>query len=193
MKITQEQFEEVLTVGEAKAAQMDKMFSIRMNRTEVNQEETEENGEKEITKYLGFIFEFRPQVEEVSHGFSTRTMHESEIFDYWETSSDGKEWYEEKGFGLGFYEFIDSWKAPEIDLIIVYNKQKYASWEPFAKAFGITELVTISTKIPKALSIKLQKICEEEGETPSWRTRLLIQEYLTERIKERVRRVMFEE
>jgi hypothetical protein len=195
MKITQEQFEDIITVGEGKAAATNEKFSMKFMKTEMlpstdyEVEKDDEGKEIRVAYYTpGFIIDFRPETQEDYRD----TYHESMIYPLSIREENGVKSDPEKLLSLGFLDFVTNWDVLTTDFIITYNSQKYASWEPFAKAFGITELVTIATKVPKPLAIKLQKICEEEGETPSWRTRLLIQEYLTERIKERVRRVMFE-
>jgi len=195
MKLTKEQFEDLITVGEAKAAAQNGKLTLQLNyetpRLDV-EEETEDNEKiKKTYRQLGYIFEFRPKTERVSRGFSEFTYQESEIFDFYDVEAKG-EWSQvEKGLNIGFIDFLS--REPEKnDFLIRFENQKYASWEPFAKAFGITELVTFATKIPRALAVKLTRICEDEGETPSWRIRLLIQDYLTEQIKDRVRQVLFE-
>lgn len=192
MKLTKEQFEDIITVGEAKAAAENKKLTLQLNRETPELDEEIEEGK--TFRSLGYILEFRPKPERVSRGLSEQIYQESEIIDYWDVKEK-----EELGWGtpetgspIGFMPFIGDYHGLDDSYIIRFAGQKYASWEPFAKAFGITELVTFATKIPRALAVKLQRICEEEGETPSWRIRLLIQEYLTEKIKDRVRQVLFE-
>jgi hypothetical protein len=190
MKLTSEQIEDILAIGEAKAALQNKKHRVYlldenpMEDTEVEENTTYEN--------LGYVFEFRPEPEQISRGFSTVTYHEIELFYYWQTTKDGQTEQPEVGLPIGYTEFLQDRKPAEREWVIKYDGQKYASWEPFAKSYGITELVTFATKIPRPLAIRLQKTCEEQGETPSWRIRLLIQNYLTEQIETRARRVLFE-
>jgi hypothetical protein len=192
LKLTKEQFEDIITIGEAKAAAENKKLILQL----IIENPTVEVDEvaKQSFRNIAYILEFRPKPEEVSRGISMITYDESTIFDYYEVKEGDAEWQSaEKGLAVGFAEFINERKSTENDYILRFGEQKYASWEPFAKAFGITELVTFATKIPRALAVKLTRICEEEGETPSWRIRLLVQEYLTVKIKDRVRQVLFEE
>ena len=189
MKLTREQIEDILTLGEAKAAQQNKKLSLYLLDEHPTEEEFEENA---TIKTLGYIFEFRPYPERVYRGLGSINYDEIEIFDYWQVTRDGEKENPEEGLPIAFTDLIDGGNIIEREYIIKYGDQKYASWEPFSKAYGVTELATFSTKIPRPLAIRLQKICEEQGETPSWRIRTLIQKYLTEQIKERVRNVLFE-
>jgi len=191
MKLTTEQFEDILTIGEAKAAAQNRKFRVYL--LDENPAEEKDGSEGTVYKELGYVFEFRPEREEASWGISHVEYSEVEIFDYWQTTRDDKPEPPEVGLPIGYIEFLQDRKPTEHDYTIVYEKQRYASWEPFARALGITELTTIATKIPRPLALRLQKICEENGETLSWRTRLLIQEYLTEQIEQKARRVLFEE
>lgn len=199
MKITKEQFEDIIAVGEAKAAVEDKKISLLILHEKPNEDtdtETEkDNAGNEIKvtyRYLGFLFEFRPRPERVSRGFSETTYNESAFFDFFTIKRGDQDWDDpERSLELGYMDFLQR-NPQDSEVLLQFNGQKYASWEPFAKVFGINELVMFGTKIPRALAVKLTRICEEEGETPSWRIRLLIQEYLTEKIKDRVRQVLFE-
>lgn len=191
LKIGFEQLEDILVVGEARAAQRNEKFKVYLLREKPIEEKLDYGSPY---RGLGFYIQFRPEKEMVTRGLFDVEADESEIFDYWQTKEEGELW--KKGeLIVGFMELLKERRdeVENVGFILKVDGKTYASWEPFAKDFGITELVPIATKVPKALAIKLQKITEEEGETPSWRIRLLIQEYLQEQIRDRVRRVMFEE
>lgn len=192
MKLKLDQIEDILIVGEAKAAQQNRKLDLYLLRTEAEVEDAEwEDG----TKYrnLGFQVTFRPAKEKVRIGISELTAQESEVYDLWETSKDGKEWKREHGLAISYSDLIERRAEFEDEDYLIESGKTYSSWDYFAKDFGITALVPVSTKVPKPLAVKLDRITREEGETPSWRVRLLIQEYLEEKIADRVRRVMFAE
>ena len=191
MKLTKEQLEDIITVGEAKAAAGDKQIDLYLLYEGVKAEGPDEDGEK--YSYLGYKLEFRPKPERINRSFSSVERDETTILDYYDSTTKGEWNSPEVGLAVGFAEWIKDRNPEKPDFIIKYAEQKYASWEPFARAFGITGLVTFATKIPRALAVKLTRICEDEGETPSWRIRMLLQDYLTEQIKDRVRQVLFEE
>ena len=178
MKITKEQFEDIITVGEAKAAAEGNDLKLHLVRETPNLNEEIENNK--TFRYLGYIVLFTPETDYT-------------IKEYFDTQIHGeKEWSDASSFEFGDTLNVFVNEVKKIDFLISYKGTRYASWEPFAKAFGITELVMFGTKVPKALAVRLTRLCEGQGETPSWRIRLLIQEYLEETIKNRARQVMFE-
>ncbi len=178
MKLTKEQFEDILTTGEAKSAAENKEFKVHLVR-----ESPKLNKDVDTTKtfrYLGYIFFFTPGTD-----FA--------IKEYWDTQTHGEDTWSDAE-AMDWNEPLDDFysEALPMDFLISYKGQRYASWDPFAKTFGITELVTFATKIPRPVATRFQRVCESDGETPSWRIRLLIQEYLMENIKDRARQVLFE-
>lgn len=141
-------------------------------------------------KTLGNVFEFRPEPEEVNEGISRVTYGTTEVFPLWENEEKEK-WVQVRGFSMGLADYY-SFLKEDPDLVIQYNKEKYAAWDAFATAFGITELESFGTKLPRPVAVRLRRLCIEMNETPSWRLRLLVEEYLEARVKVEARRILFE-
>jgi len=186
MKLTEDQILDIVTIGEAKAIQQNAKSKLYL----IDKEPKEEKDGEDTYKELGFLIEFRPEPEKVTKGLSTVILDTFEICQWWAKLVEGK-WVQDH-LEMGLTEFLGNnieWKDRDYNLWV--SKKTYESWEPFAKDMGITELVTISTKVPKPFSLKFQKFCEASGETPSWRLRMLIEDYLTEKIKDQGRLLLF--
>lgn len=179
MKLTSEQFDDMIATGEAKTVKTEARIDIYLIHREDPEIWEQDDETKKPTKWgqsLGYIIEFYPDED-----MKTRLYYQTK------TEENG-EWEPEIGLEIGVSE-IDF----ETDFTIIYRKQTYNSWESFATAFGITELIPFATKLPTPVAKRFKKICGNNGETPSSRIRSLVEAYIEEKIRSEVRRVMFEE
>lgn len=120
MKLTKEQFEDIITVGEAKAVVDNKMQSVWLiYSTPVLDDEVEEG---KTYRTHGYVLDFRPKAETGYHNEHT----ESEISDYYDTKKkEDKEWSSiKRGLVVGFNEFIKDYGGLDKEYLISFDKQR---------------------------------------------------------------------
>jgi len=75
---------------------------------------------------------------------------------------------------------------------LISNKTEIIkSWNQLEKRLGLKSLTTVCTKLPKAVSIKLEKYAERKGETVSSQIRKLVIEWLEEKLKDDAKLLIF--